>query len=208
MKLKSLLLALIVGTVFPLQASCLSSYAATPQAQKPFSFVEAPAIQATPASIEIKAPEVPAKRTITINAGTRVPVSVYNTVNSNNLNQGDMIAMAVSSDVKVDGVTVFKKGSEGVLFVSKSIKGRGHGGKGILEIDGGRVYDALGNDYNLNLSINRQGVGKRGWAIVATVLGIALILVPFGVWIDGSPASLQGGGQFDALVTTPKTIEI
>lgn len=105
MKAQSILLALLVGLLFPMQ--------------------------------------IAAAKEITINAGTRVPVSVYNTVSSNNLNEGDMVAVGVANDVKIDGVTVFKKGAQGVVFVSKAVRGRGHGGKGILEINGGRIYDAL-----------------------------------------------------------------
>jgi hypothetical protein len=114
-------------------------------------------------------------------------------VNSDNLKTGDMISISVSESVKVDGVVVFKKGSTGVLNIAKSVKSGGHGRAGRLEIDGGRINDAFGNTHPINVSISSKGNSKRGWAIVSSVLGVAIILIPFGIWIDGTPATVQGG---------------
>ncbi len=203
-----LLLSILVGLIFPMQLSPAYAEVAEQPPQKRFSFVDAYSQSSEDETQSNDISEEPAKKELTINTGTRVPIVVYNTVSSNNLNEGDMVSISVSQDVKVEGHTIFKKGSEGVLYVSKAKKGRGHGGKGVLEVNGGRIYDVYGNDYQLNLSINREGVSKRGWAVVATIFGILLILVPFGIWIDGKPAMLQGGAQFDAMITAPKTIVI
>jgi len=147
-------------------------------------------------------------KTITLEAGTRVPITIYNTVNSDNLKTGDMISVSVSEPVKVNGVVIFKKGSTGVLSISKSVKSGGHGRAGQLEINGGRVTDVFGNAHPINASLSSKGNSKRGWAIVSSILGVVLILVPFGIWVDGTPATVQGGQYIDALTTSASEIEV
>ena len=147
-------------------------------------------------------------KAISLEAGTRIPVTIYNTVNSDNLKTGDMISISVSEPVVIDGVTVFKKGSTGVLNISKSVKSGGHGRAGQLEINGGRVTDVYGNAHPINVSLSSKGNSKRGWAIVSTVLGILVILIPFGIWVDGTPATMQGGQYIDALTTSASEINV
>jgi hypothetical protein len=147
-------------------------------------------------------------RTLAVEPGTRIPITIYSTVNSDNLKTGDMISVSVSEPVKVGGVVLFKKGSTGVLNVSKSVKSGGHGRAGQLEINGGRITDVFGNVHPISASLSSQGSSKRGWAIVSTILGILLILVPFGLWVDGTPATIQGGQYIDALITAATEIEV
>lgn len=161
------------------------------------------------------APQQPAQVTasvtnkkITLDAGVRIPITVYNTVSSDNVKAGDMISISINDNVKVNGVVLFKKGSTGILNVSKSIKSGGHGRAGELEINGGRVNDVFGNPHPISASLSSKGSSKRGWAIVSTILGILVILVPFGLWVDGSPATVQGGQYLDAITTSTSEIEI
>lgn len=153
-------------------------------------------------------PESPPARSFTLDAGTRVPITIYNTVNSDNLKTGDMIAISVAENVKVNGHLVFKKGASGILNVSKSVKSGGHGRAGLLEINGGRLTDIYGHNHPINASLSSKGSSKRGWAIVSTILGIVVILVPFGLWVDGTPATIQGGQYVEALTTTATEIEL
>lgn len=158
--------------------------------------------------LTIQFPSAAMAKTITLEAGTRVPITVYNTVNSDNLKTGDMVSISVAEPVVVDGVTLFKKGSTGVLNISRSVKSGGHGKAGQLEINGGRITDVFGNVHPINVSLSSKGSSKRGWAIVATIFGIILILVPFGLWVDGTPATVQGGQYIDALTTSASEINM
>jgi hypothetical protein len=158
--------------------------------------------------IVIQSPSEAMAKTVNLEAGTRVPITVYNTVNSDNLKTGDMVSISVAEPVIIDGVTIFKKGSTGVLNISKSVKSGGHGKAGQLEVNGGRVTDVFGNAHPINVSLSSKGSGKRGWAITATILGILVILVPFGLWVDGTPATIQGGQYIDGLTTSASEIAI
>ncbi|MCE3235394.1 MAG: hypothetical protein K0Q50_1574 [Vampirovibrio sp.] len=147
-------------------------------------------------------------RKIILEAGTRIPITIYNTVNSDNLKTGDMISVSVNENIKVNGILVFKKGSTGILNVSRSVKSGGHGKAGLLEISGGRVNDIYGNTYPINASLSSKGSSKRGWAIASSILGILVILVPFGLWVDGTPATIQGGQYIDAITTASAEVDI
>lgn len=150
----------------------------------------------------------PAQKLVMLQTGTRIPFTIHSSVNSDNLKNGDMISITIGKDVFVDGAKVFKKGAEGVLFVTESKRSGGHGKGGKLEITGGKFNDAFGNEHAFNLSISRQGESKRGSAITASVLGVALILVPFGIWMHGKPATLEGGTAFEGLTTSAAEIAV
>ncbi len=145
---------------------------------------------------------------VMLNSGVSVPITINNTVSSDNLKEGDMIAVSINKEIQLDGHPIFKKGGNGVLFVSYSRKSGGHGKAGKLDISGGKLTDLYGNDHSVNLSISSKGYSRRGGAILASVLGVLVILIPFGLWIDGKPVTLQGGGQYDALTTSATEIEL
>jgi hypothetical protein len=136
-------------------------------------------------------------------AGTRVPVSVYNTVSSDNLKMGDMVSAVVRNDVRYKDVLFFKAGDTAVLNIQKSKPATGHGGAGLLIVNGGRAIDVNGVEHPFNLSVQSKGVSKRGWGVTASILGVLVLLVPFGIWIEGTPATLQGGAVYDGLTTSP-----
>lgn len=148
-------------------------------------------------------PQASQAETVSLPIGTRIPISIYNTVSSNNLHDGDMVSAVIRDDVAYNGVTFFRKGDSATLTVDKSKPASGHGGAGLLNISGGRAVSAKGQDVPFGLTLQMKGHSKRGWGVVATVLGILVILIPFGIWVDGSPATLQGGAVYDGLTTAP-----
>jgi len=143
-----------------------------------------------------------------IPAHTLIPITIDNTVNSNNLSDGDMIGVTVNEDVEVDGQPVFRKGGSGVVFVERAEKAGGMGKGGRLEIHGGRLRDVYGNEYAVSLSIMSRGEAKRMSAILTTVVTVFFTLIPFGAWIDGKPATIQGGKVVDTFTTSPKEITL
>lgn len=122
-------------------------------------------------------------RTLAVEPGTRIPITIYSTVNSDNLKTGDMISVSVSEPVKVGGVVLFKKGSTGVLNVSKSVKSGGHGRAGQLEINGGRITDVFGNVHPISASLSSQGSSKRG--VGNCIYHIGDSLDPGSFWLMG-----------------------
>jgi hypothetical protein len=149
------------------------------------------------------APATCRAETVSLPIGTRIPVSVYNTVSSNNLHDGDMVSAVIRNDVTYNGVVFFRKGDSATLTVDKSKPASGHGGAGLLNITGGRAVDAKGQDTPFGLSLQMKGHSKRGWGVTATVLGILVILIPFGIWVEGTPATIQGGAVYEGLTTAP-----
>src|SRR5579884_4246962 len=91
--------------------------------------------------------------TISLPTGTRIPLSIYNTVSSNNLHDGDMVSAVIRDDVNYNGVTFFRKGDSATLTVDKSKPASGHGGAGLLNITGGRAVDAKGHDVPFGLNL-------------------------------------------------------
>jgi len=148
-------------------------------------------------------PQISQAETVSLPIGTRIPLSIYNTVSSNNLHDGDMVSAVIRNDVVYNGVTFFRKGDSATLTVDKSKPASGHGGAGLLNIAGGRAVDVKGQDVPFSLSLQMKGHSKRGWGVTATVLGILVILIPFGIWVEGSPATIQGGAVYDGLTTAP-----
>jgi hypothetical protein len=153
--------------------------------------------------------EVTVAKEITVPAGTRVPISIYNSVSSDNLRTSDMISATIRQDVLSNGVLIFKHGDNATLNVEKARSSGGHGRAGLLSINGGRVWDTNGQEHPINLSVQAKGHSKRGGAIIATVLGVLFVFfIPFGIWIDGTPATLQGGAVYDGITTAPITLTV
>lgn len=132
--------------------------------------------------------------------GTTVPVSVVSTVDSDRLNQGDIIPIVVTEDIYVDGQQVFAEGARGTAEITKVVKSGGHGRAGYIEVKEARIKDVHGSNHNVQLSIIEKGESKRPSAIFLSIIGVALILIPFGIWREGDPAYISGSKVFNAVL--------
>lgn len=132
--------------------------------------------------------------------GTTVPVSVVSTVDSDRLNMGDVIPIIVTEDTYIDGEKVFAEGGRGTAEITKVTKSGGHGRAGYIEIKEARIKDVNGRNHNVQLSIIEKGESKRPSAIFLTIIGVALILIPFGLWREGDPAYISGSKVFNAVL--------
>lgn len=132
--------------------------------------------------------------------GTTIPVSVVSTVNSDRLYAGDIIPIVVTEDVYIDGEKVFAEGARGTADIEKVIKSGGHGRAGYIEIKEARIKDIQGHNHNVQLSIVEKGESKRPSAIFLSIIGVALILIPFGLWREGDPAYISGSIVFNAVL--------
>lgn len=131
--------------------------------------------------------------------GTVIPVSVVTTANSDRLYSGDIIPLVITDDVVVDGVKVFEKEGRGTADIEKVIRSGGHGRAGFIEIKSAKIKDVYGKNHNVQLDIVEKGESRRPSAIFLSVIGILLILIPFGIWREGDPAYVSGSRIFNAV---------
>jgi len=133
--------------------------------------------------------------------GTVIPVSFVTSANSDRLYSGDVIPLVVTEDVSVDNVVVFQKDARGTVEVEKVIRSGSHGRAGLIDIRSAKVKDVFGNIHNVQLNILVKGESRRPSAIALSVLGVLLILVPFGIWREGDPAYISASQIYDAVTT-------
>lgn len=132
--------------------------------------------------------------------GTTIPVSVTSTVNSDRLYAGDIIPLVITEDVYVNGEKLFAEGARGTADIEKVTKSGGHGRAGYIEVKEARIKDINGHNHNVQLSIIEKGESRRPSAIFLTIIGVALILIPFGIWREGDPAYISGSKVFNAVL--------
>lgn len=137
-----------------------------------------------------------------IPAGTIIPVSLTSQINSDLLNEGDVVSIKVVKDVYVDGQVVFPKDTVGLANVTKVKHSRHHGGAGYLLIKDAQIMDINKNTQDIQLSMKAEGDGCRGSAIFLSVIGTLLILTPFGIWKHGDPAFLSPAQVYNGIITT------
>lgn len=132
--------------------------------------------------------------------GTTVPVSLVSTIDSDRLNMGDIIPIVVTEDIYVDGSLVFAEGAKGTADIAKVKKSGGHGKAGYIEIKEAKIKDIHGRNHNIQLSIIEKGESRRPSAIFLTIIGVAMILIPFGIWREGDPAYVSASKVFNAVL--------
>lgn len=131
--------------------------------------------------------------------GTIIPVGLVNTVNSDRLYSGDIIPLVVTEDVFIDNVKIFEKDTKGTADIEKVIRSGSHGRAGLVEIKNAKIKDIYGKNHHLQLNISEKGEGRRPSAIFLSVIGVLLILIPFGLWREGDPAYISGSRIFNAV---------
>lgn len=131
--------------------------------------------------------------------GTIVPLSVVTTANSDRLYSGDIIPLVITDDVVIDGVKVFEKEGRGTADIEKVIRSGSHGRAGFIEIKSAKIKDVYGKTHNVQLDIVEKGESRRPSAIFLSVIGVLLILIPFGIWREGDPAYVSGSRIFNAV---------
>ena len=133
-------------------------------------------------------------------AGTTIPIIFNNSVSSDSLNDGDIISIKVVEDVYINNTKVFARDTQGVAYVHKSECSEHHGGAGKIEIKDGKIKDINNKKHNVQLSISAKGKNKRPSSIFLSIIGVCLILVPFGCWRYGEPAIVSQSQIFNAII--------
>ena len=140
-----------------------------------------------------------AVETLNIPRGTEVPVYLSSNANSDRLHSGDIISVRVAEDVYVGKKKAFAKDAIGYAELEKVVRSGSHGRAGLIVIDNAVIKDTAGNKHNVQLNVYEKGESKRASAITLSVLGVLLILVPFGIWREGTPAQVRSSRIFMAV---------
>jgi hypothetical protein len=131
---------------------------------------------------------------IEIPTGTRILVSLPNSITSSSIKSADTIQAYVAEDVRVNKKIVLSKGSVTLLNVENSQKPRAWGRPGVIQINGGTVTHSQGVKIPLTLSRSSKGKSGRKGVIILSVLSIPLMIFS-GVGFYLLPTALLSTGQ-------------
>lgn len=141
--------------------------------------------------------------TVTLKAGTIIPMELVSTLNSSSVQSGQMVDFRVLNDIKVNGKTVIAVGSiaQGQITRAKKSGLMGSEGeltvaiKSVKAVDGTTVYLSGSN-------LSDEGGSKLAVSIVLTILCL------FGFLIKGGKAEIPAGTQVQGTVTSNVEINL
>lgn len=136
---------------------------------------------------------------LNIPRGTEIPIYFTSNNNSDKLYSGDIVSIKVAEDVFVNNKKVFAKGGSGVAEIEKAVRSGSHGRAGLVVINNAKIKDVRGNDHLVQLNVYEKGESRRASAITLSVVGVLLILIPFGIWREGDPAHIRSSKLFNAV---------
>jgi hypothetical protein len=98
-----------------------------------------------------------------------IPVSFAEPVNSNEIASGDVIPVVINKDIYVEDTLVFKRGTDGVVFIDSRKKGGRWGSAGKIKITKGKLTDVFGTQHDVKISENEKGDGKPSAKILPAI---------------------------------------
>lgn len=131
--------------------------------------------------------------------GIIVPITIDSTISSAALYEGSIIPISCSDNVLNEGKIVFAKGSKGTLKINRIEHASTHGGPGVIEVTQGLLKGTDGVEHPIQIQILQRGKSKRASSIVLSVVGVLVILCPFGLFRYGDEATLYQGQSFNAI---------
>lgn len=139
-------------------------------------------------------------KTVKVKANTPVTFTVSEVKSSADTTEGEKIAISIDEDVIVNGVSVFKTGGKGFLYINEVQKRAFWGQGGKIIITKGKIYDANGTARRIEFT--KEYVGKdTTWSVVVATLGLAtIILFPLGLFgfVRGKDAKTVPNIQLEA----------
>lgn len=140
---------------------------------------------------------------VIIKAGTPIALELMNTINSNDVKNGQMIDFRVINDVKVDGEVVIPAGSIAKGQIDKAKKNGLLGTPGEVSVVIKSVNAVDGTIVPLSSSaVGDEGSDKLVVSIVLTVLCL------FGFIIKGGEAKIASGAQINATVLSNTEVNL
>ena len=109
------------------------------------------------------------------------------------------IIWLIATNAQVNNKKVFAQGSTGFAEVEKAVRSGSHGRAGQIVINHAKIKDVNGQNHTVQLNVFEKGISRRPSAITLSVIGVCLILIPFGIWREGDPAHLRATKIFTAV---------
>lgn len=98
-----------------------------------------------------------------------IPISFAEPVTSNKVASGDSIPVVINKDIYVEDTLVFKRGTDGVVFIDSRKKGGRWGSAGKIKITKGKLTDVFGTQHDVKISEREKGDGKPSAKILPAV---------------------------------------
>ena len=144
-----------------------------------------------------------AQKTVTIKAGTIVPIQSINEVKAANVQTGQTIDFQVVMDIKVDGIIVIPRGTLVKGNVVEARKSSLAGTKGQLVININRLHLPDGEPlFFSNTDVRISGKNRTPLAVAT-----GLFIWPC-IFIPGTKAVLPAGYEVQATVAANTTVNI
>ncbi len=148
--------------------------------------------------------------TVILHSGTPVFVVVESSIDSETVEEGDLVYFRVMRPVIVDGVVVIRTGEKVTALVKEVEEASGWGARGNLTV---RVDSTTSVDKQvvfLTATQHREGKGKGGTA-TAVGVGLGLLCFPLaliGFAVHGEEGKLPAGYEIKAYVDTDYKINL
>src|SRR5574344_1419786 len=105
-----------------------------------------------------------------------IPFITNGEINSKKLKAGDKIPVILGRDVyERNNVLIFRKGSEGYLYVEEVQKAKRMGKAGIVKFSEAYFPDVSGVQRRIDMSL-KYGGKRRNWALVTGAVGLDTII--------------------------------
>jgi len=147
--------------------------------------------------------------TVTVPAGTKVPLEFAQSVDSGTAHKGDLVKLRVHEDVMVNGEKVIAAGAPATARVAEVKKPKPFGGKAEIKINQLRVRAANGRE----MQLDQYNSGKRfmdpkaGGAATGGLILLGPIGLAAGAFFKGGHMLIKSGTHIDAAVNdTPVTV--
>ncbi|MCS6267423.1 MAG: hypothetical protein H2174_07635 [Vampirovibrio sp.] len=140
---------------------------------------------------------------IDLPVGSAVDVTLVDSVSSQYARKGSTVFGKTISDVKSkDNQVVIAKGSDVQITISDVKHKRGHDTAGFLQLDGATTTASDGTLVHLGLQYQDGKVKQRPTfgTVLLSILGVGLVLVPFGLFVKGDDAYIPSGTKIRASI--------
>jgi len=124
--------------------------------------------------------------------GTKIRLKLVDKVSSGLNQEGDEVNFTVTEDVRLGDLILIKEGARATGIISELISRDRVGKPGKLTINLDYAKAVNGKKVPLNGTINKTGEDKVFLSVGLTVL---LVVLPFGLLLRGSDATLPAGYQ-------------
>ncbi len=148
-------------------------------------------------------PTIASAESVKLKYGTVILLRLNETVTSDSHHVGDMVDLAVATDVVVDGKVVISAGTPAAAEVSHADEAGMIGDAGALAITLVDTKAVDGQRVPLRANLSRKGKDNQ----IASV-AVGVILCPLALLMKGGHAEFASGGQVKAYVQNDLSIQV